>query len=181
MGKPYIMRPAADRDLEAVMDLLDRRIEWLRRIGSDQWNTGRTFRNRMANNIARRETWLLLDQDDAIGTLSISAEGDPDFWSPHELADSALYLGKMASSTARTGEGLGALMISWTRQWAARQGFAVVRWDVWRTNNDLQEYYRAQGAQYVRTVEVADRWSGALFEVSASEQPELEMEVVTTA
>jgi GNAT superfamily N-acetyltransferase len=133
----------------------------------------------MVNNIARRETWLLFDDGTAIGTLSISVEGDTDFWSPTELAESALYLGKMASSLDRSGEGIGALMIAWTRDWAARHGFDIVRWDVWRTNDALQHYYRSVGATYVRTVEVADRWSGTLFETAAVVQSALPDVVAT--
>lgn len=173
------MRRAVNDDLGAVMDLLDQRIAWLRKQGSDQWNTGRDFHNRMVNNIAHRETWLLFDGDRAIGTVSLTSQGDTDFWTPEELAQPALYVGKMATSTARAGEGIGGLMIAWSRDWAARQGFTIVRWDVWRTNSELQNYYRSLGARHVRTVDVADRWSGALFEVAADPQPELKQRAVT--
>ena len=108
----------------------------------------------MVNNIVRGETWLVIDDDRGIGTFSISADGDTDFWLPDELAESALYLGKMASDVARSGEGLGRLMIDWTRDWAARSGYALVRWDVWRTNPALQDYYRSVGARHIRTVDV---------------------------
>lgn len=133
----------------------------------------------MINNINRRETWLLFDHSEAIGTASISTDGDPDFWSPAELAEPALYLGKMASSLNRSGEGIGALMVLWARDWAARHGFSFLRWDVWRTNPELQDYYRRLGATHVRTVEVADRWSGALFQASATVQPDLAERVVS--
>lgn len=167
MSKPYVMSLAGPADLKDVMSLLNQRIEWLRDIGSDQWNTGRTFENRMVNAISRRETWLLRDEGDAIATLSLSTEGDPDFWTPQELQEDALYLGKMASSLDRRGENLGRLMLSWSRNWAARRGANFVRWDVWRTNKNLQNYYRSSGARYVRTEDVADRWSGSLFEIDA--------------
>jgi GNAT superfamily N-acetyltransferase len=179
MAKPYVIRRAVDDDLETVMWLLDQRISWLHARGSDQWNTGRSFRNRMVNNIVRGETWLVIDDERGIGTFSISADGDPDFWRPDELAESALYLGKMASDVARSGEGLGRLMVGWTRDWAARSGYALVRWDVWRTNPSLQDYYRSLGARHIRTVDVADRWSGALFEMDAVAQPWLASEAHT--
>lgn len=173
MIEPYTMRLARSDDLDTVISLLDERIQWLRDRGSDQWSTGRTFQTRLRNSINRKETWLLLDRDTAIGTVSISTDGDPDFWTPEELAEPAIYVGKMATRIERSGESLGALMIQWVRDYAAHAGIGRVRWDVWRTNEELQDYYRDLGGRHVRTVDAADRWSGALFEVPAQRVPGL--------
>jgi Acetyltransferase (GNAT) family len=121
----------------------------------------------MISAIGRRHTWVLRDDGAPIATLILTSEGDPDFWAPDELREPALYLGKMASAVHRSGEGLGCLMLSWARDWAAQSGLDSLRWDVWRTNKDLQDYYRSLGGRYIRTVQAADRWSGALFEIPA--------------
>lgn len=173
MTEPYVMRLARPDELDTVISLLDERIQWLRGRGSDQWSTGRTFRTRLRNSISRKETWLLLDDGVAIGTVSISTDGDPDFWQPEELAEPAIYVGKMATRIERSGEGLGTLMIEWVQDYAARADIGRVRWDVWRTNEQLQDYYRELGASHIRTVEDAERCSGALFEVPARQVPGL--------
>lgn len=178
MTLPYQMVRARLGDLDTVMRLLDSRIRWLRERGTDQWNTGTTFRMRMTNHIDRGETWLLFDDESAIATVTVGTDGDPDFWSPEELRDKAVYVSKMASRIERSGEGLGALMIRWVQDWAARSDLDTVRWDAWRTNPQLQDYYRSIGARHVRTVDVADRWSGALFEVPARVAPSLGEQVV---
>lgn len=179
MAKPYVMRVAEPDDLDVVMGLLDARIRWLRERQSDQWSTGSTFRTRLTNHIERSETWLLEDNSEAVATITLGMEGDPDFWTPHELRERAIYVSKMASQVKRRGEGLGALMIRWTQDRAARAGLDFVRWDAWRTNSQLQDYYRSIGARYVRTVDVADRWSGALFEVPAKVDDALTVQLVT--
>ncbi|MGB3444459.1 MAG: GNAT family N-acetyltransferase [Actinophytocola sp.] len=179
MAKPYEMRLAEHGDLDTVMALLDARIHWLRARGSDQWSTGRTFRTRLTNNIERGETWLLEENGEAIATITLTTEGDPDFWTPDELRERAVYVSKMASKIERRGEGLGALMIRWTQDRAAKCGLDIVRWDAWRTNPQLQDYYLSIGARHVRTADVADRWSGALFEVPAKGESAL-IEQVTT-
>jgi Acetyltransferase (GNAT) family len=181
VSKPYVMRLASLTDLDTVMELLGNRIQWLRQRGSDQWSTGSTFRTRLTNNIACHETWLLWDMPVAVATITVSTVGDPDFWSPEELAEPAAYIGKMATSIDRAGEGIGQLMVHWVQDWAATKGLSTVRWDAWRTNSQLQDYYRSIGACYVRTVDVADRWSGALFELPAEAQPDLQEEVTTAA
>jgi Acetyltransferase (GNAT) family len=167
MSKPYIMHRAGAADLPEVMALLDERTQWLRERGSEQWNTGRDFETRIVDTISRRKTWLLRDDGASIATLTLTSDGDPDFWTPEELRQPALYLGKMASAVYRSGEGLGSLMLSWAQDWAARSGFDSLRWDVWRTNEQLQDYYRSVGGRYVRIVQAAGRWSGALFEIPA--------------
>ncbi len=167
MSKPYVMHRAGPADLPEVMALLDERRRWLHAQGNDQWNTGRAFDTRMASAVDRRNTWLLRDDSASIATLTITSEGDPDFWTPDELNELALYLGKMASAVRRSGEGLGSLMLSWAQDWAARSGFDSLRWDVWRTNQQLQDYYQSIGGQYIRTVHATDRWSGALFQIPA--------------
>lgn len=167
------------RDIDIVMLILDERIHWLRELGSDQWSTGSTFRTRLTNNIARGETWLMFDGSDPIATMTMGVDGDQDFWSPEELSERAVYINKMASRIARKGEGIGALMIQWAQDRAARAGLSVVRWDAWRTNPQLQAYYRSIGARSIRTVDVADRWSGALFDLPARLSPELVADVIT--
>jgi GNAT superfamily N-acetyltransferase len=167
MSKPYVIQWASPADLSVVMALLDERRRWLAERGSDQWNTGRAFESRMADAVDRREVLLLHDDGVPIATFTMTPEGDPDFWTPDELKESALYLGKMASAVRRRGEGLGVLMLSWAQDRAARSGFDLLRWDVWKTNSQLQDYYRSIGGQYIRTVHAAHRWSGALFEIPA--------------
>lgn len=179
MSKPYVMRPADTADLDAVMGLLDSRIRWLRARGSDQWSTGNTFRARLTDHMARQETWILFDDDSAIATITLTSYGDPDFWTCEELQDKALYVSKMATEIQREREGLGTLMLRWAQNKAAHDGVDVIRWDAWRTNSQLHDYYISVGARHVRTVAVPDRWSGALFEMSVSPDPALEAEVAT--
>src|SRR3990170_1014573 len=76
----------------------------------------------------------------------------------------ALYLSKLATRPAVGGQGLGALLVECANHYANARGISRLRWDVWRTNANLQTYYKRLGAQHVRTVEVPNRSSGALFE-----------------
>jgi hypothetical protein len=179
MSKPYVMHRAGTAELPEVMALLNERIRWLRQRGSDQWNTGRDFEACIVDAIGQRNTWLLRDDGTPVATLTLTSEGDPDFWTPEELREPALYLGKMASTVHRSGEGLGSLMLSWAQDRAARTGFDTLRWDVWRTNKQLQDYYRSLGGQYLRTVPATHRWSGALFQIPAKRIADLSNCVIT--
>lgn len=156
-------RAQAD-DLAVVMDLLDQRTAWLHERGSDQWST-REFKPLMQDAIAQGFTWLLRDEaGTAVATLTTNTVADPDFWNSNEIAQPAYYLSKLATAIQWKGHGIGKLLISWSAKYAREHGVNLIRWDVWRTNHGLQDYYRSLGAQHLRTVEVPGRRSGALFE-----------------
>lgn len=139
---PLVMRLARPCDLDSVMRTLLDRVDWLRQNGSDQRSTSPTFRPRLAKSISLHQTWLLLDSEKLIGAIPVHTAGDPDFWTPGELQHRALYLAKMATAVEHLGRGLGKLLIEWAQDWAARQEMVVVRWDAWRTNTRLLDYYR---------------------------------------
>jgi GNAT superfamily N-acetyltransferase len=182
----FLIRRATPVNIEVVMALLDQRIAWLREHGSDQWST-REFRPRMITSIREGHTWLMYERTTGpaaaastpVATITASPVGDRDFWTPQELRHPTLYLSKLATALNRRGHGLGALLIDWARDHGARTGHLVARWDVWRTNHQLQAYYRRMPhVRYLRTVNVPGRYSGALFETDCVRVPELADQLV---
>lgn len=166
------MRRAAAEDLPAVMSLLDARTQWLRARDTDQWST-RAFQPVMEGAIERGETWLLCEDGQAVATLTMNTTADPDFWTHDEQTTPAFYLSKLATSLDHKGRGLGALLIDWAAGYACEHGILWLRWDVWRTNVELQNYYRSIGATPLRVVNIPGRYSGALFELSATPRADL--------
>jgi GNAT superfamily N-acetyltransferase len=155
--------PAAPSDLGDVLSLLKEAASWLRSRGLDQWPGG-FGADRIAPLINRGEVYLIRDGAVAIATVTVSAEGDADFWTPAELAEPALYVAKLAIARDRAGHRFGELILRWTVDFAARQGTDWARLDAWRTNHQLHRWYRQAGWTYVRTVPVPHRNSGALFQ-----------------
>lgn len=165
MAKPYVMRQASSADLDTVLGILQERIEWLRDRGSDQWTQGKDFGECLEPRIARGQTWLAEDDGEPIATITIRRFANPAFWTPDERQDKALYATKTATTLARSGAGLAAMMLRWVQNRAAEREMSYLRWDVWRTNRQLQAYYQSLGATLVRTVEAEGIPSGALFQV----------------
>ncbi len=161
----YTIWTATQAELDTVMRLLHDRVRWLREKGSDQWSTYQRWRPEMEASIRRHETWLLRDDRtyEPVGTITLSSKGDPEFWSEQERAIPALYLAKLATSPERSGQGLGRLLLDVSLYLAVAHSYKEARMDVWRTATKLHEYYRQQGWEHVRTVELPHRHSGALF------------------
>lgn len=98
---------------------------------------------------------------------------DSDFWTDQEQRQPALYFGRMATHIEARGKGLGALLLQLARAYAAQNQLPRVRWDVWRGNQGLYDFYQGQGGKHLRTVEATHRGSGALFEIAFRSVPAL--------
>lgn len=86
-------------DLPAVLSLLTERAAWMREQGSRQWSGDLLAPERIAGIIARGGTFLAAREDATpLATITLSCEGDPDFWTAAELDEPAVYVSKMATS-----------------------------------------------------------------------------------
>jgi GNAT superfamily N-acetyltransferase len=166
------IRRAAPDDLLTVHSMLHATAGWLHQRGYDQWpdrSPSLTY-DRLAEQIRQGETYIVSDGRDPVATIAVSPAGDPDFWTAEELAEPAVYCSKAA--VTRRGEGLGALLMRWVIDRASMQGVRWARLDAWRTNHELQDYYRRTGWTYVRASDLPHRKSGALFQVATAPDPE---------
>lgn len=160
----YTLTRAREADTETVVGLLNGRVEWLAQHGYDQWSEKDPARATAAT-IAAGETWLLVDdQGAAAGTITITTRADRDFWTADEAAVPALYVSKLATPLELAGQGIGELLLHAAYFYGQARRVEMLRWDVWRTNIHLQQYYAGLGAELVRTMDVPGRRSGALFE-----------------
>jgi hypothetical protein len=162
----YTLTRATAADEPTVTGMLAERVEWLASRGLDQWGAKDPARS-IAATIAAGETWLLVDDvtGTAVGTLTMTTRPDRDFWHDHVPA---LYLSKLATRVDQAGNGLGRLLVHAAYLYGQQHQVSLLRWDVWRTNTQLQDYYRDLGGELVDVVEVAGRNSGALFQATSA-------------
>lgn len=155
------IRRAEPSDLETFLDVLAAATARLHGRGIRQWPP-RFPPSKVLPDIEAGRAYIVWDGSRAIATTILNANGDKDFWTSAELADSAYYVSKI--STVSGYSGLGSAVLDWCGRQSARLGGELLRLDAWRTNLDLQRYYLSQGFRHVRTVELSHRNSGALFE-----------------
>lgn len=162
----YLLRRATLHDLPDVLAILGARAEWLAEHGLDQWQVRDPARD-TEDSIGRGDTWVLTYQWNTVATMTMTTVADRDFWTEQDRAAPALYISKLATRLDIAGKGLGALLVDCAASYSARRRIERLRWDVWRTNRRLQAYYADLGATHLRTVDVAGRSSGALFELTS--------------
>ncbi|MEU5989583.1 GNAT family N-acetyltransferase [Spirillospora sp. NPDC047418] len=168
----YQIRIARPDEINVVLGLIDHAAAWLRaEKDTTQWARpwpdpeGRLKRVHEA--LANAETWLLLDADRPIGTVSIRTLGHEELWTAEERRTEAVYLHRLVVHRDYAGGGLGAELIGWAgREGASRQRNAeMIRIDVWTDNGALHDYYRSLGFKDVAIRRTSDGTpSGALFE-----------------
>lgn len=159
--------PARPDDLATILSLRDEAARWIASMGGDQWQdawpTPDQQAERIAESIATGETWMLHDGPHIAGTIAVDEFSDPHLWTPDEQAEPAHYAHRLIIPRAYAGQGLGAKVLDWGSDRAARCGKRWVRVDVWTSNTRLQQYYLDHGFQHVRTLHT-DYPSGALFQ-----------------
>ncbi|MEU6408643.1 GNAT family N-acetyltransferase [Microbispora sp. NPDC046933] len=170
------LRRATPADLQGVLALLARTAGWLNGLGVRQWPAGGFPAERIEPLIGEGVMYLLDTGEDTgeeagrvpAATIAVDGHADPEFWTPADRPDDALYVHKLAVSRTYSGQGLGEALLDWAALRAAMHNRPYLRLDCAKGNARLQSYYRRAGFRHVRTVDLPHRASGALFERDAS-------------
>lgn len=157
------LRRATAADVQTVAGLWTEAAAWLASRGIDQWQYPPHL-DRIERSIAAGECWIAWWWNGPIGTITVDGRADPEFWTPADEPETALYAHRMAVARSAAGVGLGADLLDHAAGLARDAGKRWLRLDAWRDNPGLADYYRAQGFQHVRTVELDHRRSGVLFQ-----------------
>jgi GNAT superfamily N-acetyltransferase len=163
-----IIEPATVGDLPVIIAMRAEASEWLRALGVDQWRdpwpTYDAMVKRIGDSIEDGETWMIRDQAGGVvaATVALDAYGDPRLWTPAERQEPALYLHRLI--VRRGWEGLGSKVLDWACARAASLGKDWVRIDVWTDNEPLHRYYHRHEFEHVRSLDLDDYPSGALFQ-----------------
>lgn len=174
MKATYRLRPAAQGDVTAVLDLIDWSAKWLREYkNTDQW--ARPWPNesardaRVKQGIKNRLTWMVEDHQGAlVGTVTCREKGSAKLWTRRELVQPAVYVSRLIVAREHAGQDIGSALLDWAGQRGVeRWGATSIRVDVWTTNHGLHAYYLRNGFSHLRTLEFKDHWeypSAALFQ-----------------
>lgn len=160
----YRLRPAEHDDLDAVIALRRYAEQWLAEAGIDQWTSRVTGDRVIQEHFDNGNSYVVQDQHHSIVAAFALGAGDPDFWTPDELAEPAQYLYKFITGPTARGTGLGDVLLDWACYQAELQGALYLRLDCHRTNIGLHRYYIDRGFYSVGFRSAEGRMSGALFE-----------------
>jgi ribosomal protein S18 acetylase RimI-like enzyme len=161
VGAELLIRQAVPNDLDAAVQVITEVSTWL--AGKDiSWLID--FPGPFKKRIAQGEVYLayLDDWKTLTGTVSLSREPDPELWSSYP--GQARYVHRLAVRRKFAGRCIGTALVDLAGHMAAMEGVPWLRLDCSKDNKALQSYYLNQGFQYLDTVDLPHRLSGALFQ-----------------
>lgn len=158
-----LIRPGRLDELDIVEGLLREASAWLASRGIDQWQYP-PHRDRITAALERGVCFLAFEDDRPIATIQVDDVADPEFWTPADDPEAALYVHRMAASRHIAGRDTGANLLEWAAERAATQGKPWLRLDAWKDNAGLHRYYERAGFTLLRIVDLPHRRSGALFQ-----------------
>lgn len=168
---------ALPADINAIYELYREAQAWLKGKGLEQWQPAgvsqvqqlEQVRGRIGRAILAGTCYVARLDGQIVATLTLDEFADPEFWTPEDRPEEALYVHRMIVSRQAAGGDLGKALLDWAAAEAARKGKRWLRLDAWQTNYALHRYYVRQGFRHVRTMVYTHRGSGALFERGVSE------------
>jgi GNAT superfamily N-acetyltransferase len=165
-----------DRDLQAVLGLVEDVRSWLATMGTNQWASpwpDRQSRDaRVRRGLAVGKTWIIWDGEIAVATVTVATRPNSRVWSGHgayDLSERAVYVHRLITARKYAGYGLGAELIDWAGLQARYDyGANWIRIDVWTSNGGLHDYYLKSGFTRCGTCPDPGYPSGALFQKPVS-------------
>ncbi|MEV7157116.1 GNAT family N-acetyltransferase [Streptomyces misionensis] len=154
-----IIRRATRSDLPRLRQFRADAAAWLSARGSDQWSTPYPDELLLAS-IQAGTVYLVHQTPDAdpVATVTLDQLADPVLWTDAEMKEPAFYVHKLTLAHPGRGAGLGAQLLDWCGDRAARAGATWLRLDAWTTNARLHAYYESLGFQHVRTIEAPETY-----------------------
>ncbi|MGE5291432.1 MAG: GNAT family N-acetyltransferase [Micromonosporaceae bacterium] len=179
----FRLSPANHRHLQLIIGLVEEAALWLRGKGTDQWERpwpSRAKRDaRILRDLWARRTWIAWENGVPAATITADETANPMLWTGWERAEAATYVHRLVVARKYAGRGLGADLLDWAGNRAAKHyGAQWIRIDVWTTNTPLHRYYEAQGFKFVRYCSDPEYPSGALFQKATDQIAESDNHVL---
>jgi GNAT superfamily N-acetyltransferase len=104
----------------------------------------------MQSDLLEGKVWLVWHGTVTAATITVDTQGplalnEEPVWPADKRREPALYVRRVIVRRSYAGRGLGAALLDWAADVASRDHeAALIRIDVWTTNQDLHAYYKRQ-------------------------------------
>ncbi|MCX4826442.1 GNAT family N-acetyltransferase [Streptomyces sp. NBC_01142] len=148
-----IVARAETADIPRLIQFRVDAANWLRDQGSDQWSTPYPP-ELLTESVLAGEAFLFRPSPSAppVATVTLDQRAEPALWTEDEIREPSFYVHKLTLARPGGGDRLGARILDWCGDQAARSGMKWLRLDAWTTNPRLHGYYERLGFTHVRTV-----------------------------
>lgn len=143
MEEKLYFRRTEERDLDAVIEIVDAAKEYLRLQGIPQWQDGYPNRESFYKDIEREISYVLEENGKILGTIAIDLEGDRNYnwiyegnWLSEKQPYAAIH--RVAVDAERKGSGLAGKMIEEAVKLCLEKGIFSIKNATHRLNQSMQ-------------------------------------------
>lgn len=137
---------STDKDTAAIFDLYDKAIAYQKTKWKKHWQP---FDQEMVRKeIEKQRQWKILDENNNILCIFATTFNDPDIWEEKDKEPS-IYLHRIVTNPDFRGGKYVQYIIEWAKVYGKANGRQFIRMDTWGDNQQLIEYYKSCGFNYL--------------------------------
>ena len=117
--------------------------------GIYQWNEYYPSKQAFENDVARKELYVLEENDEIIGTIVVSTLMDGEYYPINWLTPNRnnVYIHRLAVHPKKQRKGYAQDLMNFAEDYARKGGFISVRLDTFSKNSRNNKFYKARGYQ----------------------------------
>lgn len=154
-----MIRLALEKDLDSVMEIVEKTIAIMRLEGNPQWDETYPARNDFLTDIREQTLYLAEERGVIVGMVCINLQEPMEYGSiPWAAQGSATVVHRMAVLPAARGKGAGPAMLAYAEEIARRNGTQYLKVDTYGANEKMNRLlqklaYRFRGQIFFKSKE----------------------------
>lgn len=161
-------RKAVESDVNSIMNIIKQAQVYLKEQGVNQWQDNYPSVEIIRNDIVNKNGFVLLKDDDIVGTVAVSFDGektyesiyDGEWISNHEYA----VIHRIAIETNYKGLGLSSIIIKDIEKICLKKGVHSIKVDTHEDNLSMQKLLQKNGFLYCGIIYLEDKSKRVAFE-----------------
>lgn len=164
-----IVRKSTNNDLPSIMKIIHEAQQYLASQNIDQWQDGYPDEAMILNDIAKKESFVVLHENQVIATYVLSVNGDENYdcieggWLTDNLTKYGV-IHRIAVSGSNTKKGIAKYIILECEKQLKSQGIISMRMDTHKDNKGMQHILKTSGYSYCGIINLKRGGSRVAFE-----------------
>lgn len=156
------------KDISKIMNIIGQAQQYFKSNNINQWQNNYPNEDTINSDIEKGESYKLVDEDEIIGTVAISFNGEPTYENIYEgkwLTNGAFgVIHRIAVESSYKGKGVASEIIKFTEEICIKNNVNSIRVDTHEENTSMQKLLNKNGFEYCGIIYLADKSKRIAFE-----------------
>ncbi|QAA33914.1 GNAT family N-acetyltransferase [Clostridium manihotivorum] len=161
-------RKTVEADISSIMTIIRQAQDYFKDKGIDQWQNGYPNPEVIRKDIANGHSYVLLKEDNIVGTAAISFDGEntyDDIYEGQWLSnDTFAVIHRIAVDNDYKGLGLSSIIIENVEELCKSKGVSSIKVDTHEDNLSMQRLLKKNGFQFCGIIYLEDKSKRVAFE-----------------